>query len=55
MLGGLLRPGETIPLDDAIDLAWMLVSVGKAPHPYKWVPELIEQTKAANWDAIGVR
>jgi hypothetical protein len=55
MLGGVLRPGEVLPLDDALDLAWMLVGLGKAYPPHKWVPELIEQARAAKWEAIGVR
>lgn len=28
---------ETIPLEDATDLSWMMVALGRHIHPNKWV------------------
>jgi hypothetical protein len=42
-------------MDDAVDAVGMLVRLGRVVPAGKWVPELIDQARAANWEAIGVR
>lgn len=50
-MGGITTEG--LSEDDAWAIAGMLIRTGRAIHPNRWVPELIEEAELAAWEAAG--